>query len=93
MISCPFALNVNGTASPRLPLYVSELKIFTLGVNIEMNEEVIVVDIVERQFCVRTIEDAASELIWQIRFDDVLIRDGELTAKEFILDRVLVTCV
>ena len=78
--------------SPRIPLYPSELKIFSLGLKYEIKEDVIVVDIVEREFCVRTMEEAATELICQLRFVVVLWRDNELTAKAFRLERVLVTC-
>ena len=78
--------------SPRIPLYPSELKIFNLGLKYEIKEDVIVVDIVERESCVRTIEEAATELICQLRFVVVLWSDKELTAKAFRLERVLVTC-
>ena len=78
--------------SPRIPVYPSELIIFSLGLKYEIKEDVIVVDIVEREFCVRTMEEAATELICQLRFVVVLWRDKELTAKEFRLERVLVTC-
>ena len=64
----------------------------TLGLKYEMKEEVIVVDIVEREFCVRVRDDIATELICQLRFVVVLWRDRELTAKEFRLESVLVTC-
>lgn len=58
-----------------------------------MKEDVIVVDIVEREFCVRTRDDIATELICQLRLVVVLWSDKELTAKEFRLESVLVTCV
>jgi hypothetical protein len=92
IISSPFASNVNLVLSPCIPLYPSELKIFSLGLKYEIKDDVILVDIVERESCVRTMEEAATELICQLRFVVVLCRDKELTAKEFRLERVLVTC-
>ena len=51
------------------------------------------VDIVEREFCVSITEEAATELFSQRRFEVVLCKLMELTAKAFRLDNVLVTCV
>jgi hypothetical protein len=93
IISSPFASKANLVLSPRIPVYPSELIIFSLGLKYEMKDDVIVVDIVEREFCVSVREDAATELICQLRFVVVLCRERELTAKELRLDRVLVTCV
>ena len=43
-----------------------------------MKEDVIVVDIVEREFCVRTRDDIATELICQLRLVVVLWSDAVL---------------